>query len=271
MTAAPGDSPSMPDPATTAQTTEGSAPETRPRTIADRLRSEILRGAYREGERLPAERELAARLDANRGAVREALRMLEQSGLVSVRRGGGATVQPLRDASVEIVRHLLFADGTLDLPLAVQVIDVHEMLLAGASRLAVERGSDEQLERAGELLRALVEAEAEDERLRLLDRLYALVTEASGNLVLRLVRNTLGPIVAGELRQYQNHLRPPRAELEPQVDAILAGIAARDATATEEAVRALLRDRRERLLKILDASPEADGASAAAESAPTHS
>lgn len=257
-----------PEPAPAKEAQEG----TRPRHIADRLRGEILRGAYREGERLPAERELASRLDANRGAVREALRMLEQSGLVSVRRGGGATVRPLREASVEIVRHLLFAGGRLDPSLALQVIDVHEMLLAGAARLAVERGSDEQLARAGELLRELVEAQAEDERLKLLDRLYALVTEASGNLVLRLVRNTLGPILAGELRPYQGRLRPPRAELEPQVEAILAGLAARDATATEEAVRALLRDRRERLLGILnDESPAAEAPSPAPASAPPSS
>ncbi|NCF80731.1 MAG: GntR family transcriptional regulator [Proteobacteria bacterium] len=33
-------------------------------------RSEILRGQYRPGERLPSERDLAARFEANRGPVR---------------------------------------------------------------------------------------------------------------------------------------------------------------------------------------------------------
>lgn len=64
------------------------APASRHDAIADALRSEILRGTYAPGDRLPAERDLAARLGANRGAVREALRKLEQQGLVVIRRGG---------------------------------------------------------------------------------------------------------------------------------------------------------------------------------------
>jgi GntR family transcriptional repressor for pyruvate dehydrogenase complex len=41
--------------------------------IARALRDEILRGGYRPGERLPSERDLAARMGANRSSVREAL------------------------------------------------------------------------------------------------------------------------------------------------------------------------------------------------------
>jgi DNA-binding FadR family transcriptional regulator len=41
--------------------------------IADTLRDEVLRQRYRSGDRFPSERDLAARFDASRGAVREAL------------------------------------------------------------------------------------------------------------------------------------------------------------------------------------------------------
>ena len=44
--------------------------------IADLLRDEILLGQYRPGERLPSERDLAARFQVNRGAVREAIKTL---------------------------------------------------------------------------------------------------------------------------------------------------------------------------------------------------
>ena len=42
--------------------------------ITAALRDEILRGRYQSGDRLPSERELAVRFDANRGAVREAMK-----------------------------------------------------------------------------------------------------------------------------------------------------------------------------------------------------
>ena len=44
--------------------------------IAHSLTHDILQGQYRPGERLPSERDLAARFDANRGAVREAMAVL---------------------------------------------------------------------------------------------------------------------------------------------------------------------------------------------------
>ena len=53
--------------------------------ITDILREEILRGQYRAGERLPSERDLSARFEANRGAVREAVKKLEQLGIVDVK------------------------------------------------------------------------------------------------------------------------------------------------------------------------------------------
>ena len=59
---------------------------------AARIASEINAGKIRPGERLPAERELAAELGVSRGALREGLRTLESAGLVSARVGHGRFV-----------------------------------------------------------------------------------------------------------------------------------------------------------------------------------
>jgi GntR family transcriptional regulator, transcriptional repressor for pyruvate dehydrogenase complex len=62
-------------------------------TIADDLRSLIVRTG-RAGDFLPPERTLIERYDVSRPTVREAIRMLEAEGLITVRRGarGGAVV-----------------------------------------------------------------------------------------------------------------------------------------------------------------------------------
>ena len=49
--------------------------------VANALIDDVLNGQYRVGERLPSERDLVARFDANRGAVREAMAKLVQLGL----------------------------------------------------------------------------------------------------------------------------------------------------------------------------------------------
>lgn len=59
---------------------------------ATRLRGAILRGDLAPGERLPAERELAASFGVNRGTLRAALQGLEHAGLLRVQHGSGYSV-----------------------------------------------------------------------------------------------------------------------------------------------------------------------------------
>jgi DNA-binding FadR family transcriptional regulator len=62
--------------------------------IAAGVKRQIADGTLKPGARLPAEREMARRHGISRVTVREAYRSLEQSGIVSIRRGaaGGAVV-----------------------------------------------------------------------------------------------------------------------------------------------------------------------------------
>jgi len=81
--------------------------------IADTLRDEVLRHRYRSGDRFPSERDLAARFDASRGAVREALSQLEQLGLIRTQLGG-ARVQSLNAASLAVLGPLMALDDHPD-------------------------------------------------------------------------------------------------------------------------------------------------------------
>lgn len=80
----------------------------------------ILDGRYRKGDLLPPERDLAAQLNVGRSAVREAIRVLDTQGLITVStgRGGGTRLTPTQgDALARIFRlHLAIAgSGISDL------------------------------------------------------------------------------------------------------------------------------------------------------------
>jgi GntR family phosphonate transport system transcriptional regulator len=60
--------------------------------IADVLSSEIARGHYAPGDRLPTEAALASRFGVNRHTVRSALAALAQAGTIRSRRGAGSFV-----------------------------------------------------------------------------------------------------------------------------------------------------------------------------------
>ncbi len=55
--------------------------------IATQIKQRILSGELHTGDRLPTERELAEQFHASRTAVREAMKMLAQNGLVDMRPG----------------------------------------------------------------------------------------------------------------------------------------------------------------------------------------
>ena len=60
--------------------------------IADKMRLLIQQGDYREGSRLPPERDLAQQLGVSRPSLREALIALEIEGSVEIRMGSGVYV-----------------------------------------------------------------------------------------------------------------------------------------------------------------------------------
>ena len=67
--------------------------------IADTLAADLARGAYRPGDRLPSEAELALRFGVNRHTLRRALARLTAEGLLFPRRGAGVFVadRPVTD------------------------------------------------------------------------------------------------------------------------------------------------------------------------------
>jgi DNA-binding FadR family transcriptional regulator len=67
--------------------------------VVSQIEEAILNGRIETGQTLPAERELKAMFQISRGTLREALRVLEQKGLIEIRLGvGGGSVVRSVDA-----------------------------------------------------------------------------------------------------------------------------------------------------------------------------
>jgi GntR family transcriptional regulator, transcriptional repressor for pyruvate dehydrogenase complex len=77
-----------------APSARGATPREKPEQIADELRRLIISGELDEGDSLGREPDLVARFGVSRPSLREALRILETEGLISVVRGvlGGVVV-----------------------------------------------------------------------------------------------------------------------------------------------------------------------------------
>ena len=155
------------------------------------LRSEILMGQYRPGERLPSERDLAARFESNRGAIRESIKKLEQLGVVAVA-PGGVRVLPVEEATLEVLGYLLEL-GEIQRPeLIGQVLDVLAVMTSLSASSAVAEASDENITDMVQLADQLVTSLGDKERntevwIQFSDKMLSI----HKNLVLRLVGNGL--------------------------------------------------------------------------------
>ena len=114
------------------------------------LREEILRGQYRAGVRLPSERDLAARFEANRGAVREAIKKLEQLGIAEVK-PGGVRIVPIEDATLDVRGHIMDLDELPSASLVGQLFAVSGAMISQSARSAIENATDEQIQNNVEL------------------------------------------------------------------------------------------------------------------------
>ena len=177
----------------------------RAQDIAEHLRDEILLGQYRQGERLPSERDLAARFQVNRGAVREAIKILAQLGIVKVQ-PGGVRILGIHDASLDVLGPLLDLGARGPENLTSDLISVFGALLALSARLALQTASKAQAQRLLEILnespsaRDLTDDNNAAEREKLAQFAEAL-TDINNNLVLRLVGNGLRTQMVGRLER----------------------------------------------------------------------
>lgn len=218
--------------------------------IAAEIRDEILRGQYREGERLPSERDLAERYGVHRGAIREALKRLEQLGVAQIR-PGGARVAPIEEASLDVVEHLLDLEDPPDPEMVDQVLEVMSGLFSLAARLCAERASATQ---RAQLLALLERAKADlatDERIVLMHQIGDLCVEASNNLVLKLVRRGVKTDFVERLDAQRPGMLEPIPPGVPHFQDFARAIENKDGPAAAEAVLELTREIRRHAMESI--------------------
>lgn len=127
----------------------------RPRLYEDAaraIRGYIAEHRLRPGDMLPSERQIQQQLGISRASVREALRVLQNMGLIEARHGKGLFVKeidltPLIDAYVDSVRQI--DDSFLHL------LQIREVLELGAAKIAARERFPEELAEMAAVLAAM--------------------------------------------------------------------------------------------------------------------
>ena len=116
------------------------------RSVHDSLRAEILDGSLKAGEAIESERILAERFGVNRHAVREALKRLEQAGLILITHGGATKVLDWHDTGgLQVLLDLLGAPGgNPPIEIVRSVVEMRASIGVDAARRSASRADDGQ-------------------------------------------------------------------------------------------------------------------------------
>lgn len=227
----------------------GRAPLVSQQVFADLLEA-LLAGRYAPGERLPAQRALAADLGVTMSSLREALKRLEQMGLVESRQGDGMRVRDWRrHGGLDVVAHLLLRSGGVDGAVLADVLEARGLMLGELAALAAARAGEDDARRLRELAGGFAAA-ADDAAAQRVDFAFmAALADAAGNLVFVLVLNAIRELYFAHAERLPVSAR--RAELAPLYARTAAAVSAGDAPAARAAIGELAARQHERVVEAL--------------------
>jgi GntR family transcriptional repressor for pyruvate dehydrogenase complex len=168
--------------------------------IEDQIKEAIFENYFKVGDKIPPERELAEMFNASRTSVREALRSLEKSGFVEIRRGvlGGAYVTK-NDSSpvIESLKDMLYL-GQVNHDEIAQVRLALEPMLAAQ---AAQKAGPKDIARCEEAIQTLERLfEMKDPIIQHDTAIHTLIAEISGNRVFIIIINVLMDILGHRMR-----------------------------------------------------------------------
>ncbi len=164
--------------------------------IADQIEQRILNGELRSGDRLPTERVLAEQFQASRTAVREAMKILAQKGLVEMRPGRGTIVingaPEAMQNSIGLVMKLQVGEvGGSD-----NLVEVREILETEIAALAAARATEDEIAAMREAIRVMDVSLSDADAYITADNQFhrALAKATQNSLILILIDSIVNPL-----------------------------------------------------------------------------
>lgn len=164
--------------------------------IADQIEQRILNGELRSGDRLPTERVLAEQFQASRTAVREAMKILAQKGLVEMRPGRGTIVingaPEAMQNSIGLVMKLQVGEvGGSD-----NLVEVREILETEIAALAAARATEDEIAAMREAIRVMDVSLSDADAYIAADNQFhrALAKATQNSLILILIDSIVNPL-----------------------------------------------------------------------------
>ena len=181
--------------------------------IVEQIREMIINQQLHPGDRLPSERDLMGKFGTSRNPIREALRVLESLGFVSVKPGSGTYVNdPLGSFSTPPSQWSLQHKKVL-----FNHYEARLIIEPGIAALAAKRATSEDLKNISRAMDELgARLIAGDVLGGMLSdaRFHWLIAKSSGNEILQHILETLAKVLSDAWKKTTGQSRSPLAKFE---------------------------------------------------------
>lgn len=155
------------------------------------VKERIKTGELRVGDKIPTERELSEKLELSRNSVREALRTMDNMGLIRCRQGSGNYISGEMQQIIEETLYMMFMlkqISDIDVSQLRRAIDIQAMILA------VRNVNEDDIYEIKQLLDRLDVIEVDESAF--VDRdIHLLISKYSKNKLMEIINDTLSTIM----------------------------------------------------------------------------
>lgn len=148
--------------------------------VIDYFKKKIMDGELRPGEKLPPERDIAEQLNVSRNSVREAIRIMDMTGVISSQQGSGNYITCEFQKSLAETMTMMFAMDQINYK---QISQIRQALERLAFSLAIECASKEQIAEMEEAVKELDQSENDEKNVVLDKKIHFTLAQSSGNIL----------------------------------------------------------------------------------------
>lgn len=171
-------------------------------TVIEYIKQLAKEGKVSFGGRIPSERELMNTLGLSRNSIREALRSMENMGLIESRQGQGNFLVNHMGRSLNSVFSMLLFMGESDY---VEISQLRRFIEIGAYLLAVKKAEEEDISRLEEIWQGIEECSGE-EKVRRDKQFHDEIIRISGNRLLGILNESLGDLFETFIEELALHI-----------------------------------------------------------------
>lgn len=171
--------------------------------VIEQIKSMIVDGNLKKGDKLPSERELVEHLQVSRTSIREALRALQIIGLIECRQGEGNYIRNNVENSLFEPLSIMFM---LQESTPAEIIEIRKILEVETAALAAQRISDEGLDSIEILIKAFKGSNNESDNVKIDKKFHYEIAQASRNFLIVNILNAISSLMDSFIKEARKRI-----------------------------------------------------------------